>query len=62
MAKAVVPMQRFRQKFGELSGEATTALLHELMAQFLHETKEAKGHKAEPKAEARPDAEEVKIP
>src|SRR3984893_14042500 len=40
MAKAVVPMQRFREKFGDLNGDEVTARLHELMAQFLHDPKE----------------------
>jgi nanoRNase/pAp phosphatase (c-di-AMP/oligoRNAs hydrolase) len=68
MAKAVVPMDRFRAKFGELNGIEITARLHELVAQFLHETKDGKGQKldgksevkGEAKAELRPDAEELK--
>jgi nanoRNase/pAp phosphatase (c-di-AMP/oligoRNAs hydrolase) len=68
MAKAVVPMDRFRAKFGELNGVEITARLHELVAQFLHETKDGKGQKldgksevkGEAKAELRPDAEELK--
>ena len=38
MAKAVVPMRAFRQKFGEIDGAAITSQLHEMVAQFLHET------------------------
>jgi nanoRNase/pAp phosphatase (c-di-AMP/oligoRNAs hydrolase) len=37
MAKAVVPIERFRQKFGELSGPAITARIAEIAEQFLHE-------------------------
>ena len=37
MAKAVVPIERFRQKFGDLSGPAITARIAESAEQFLHE-------------------------
>src|SRR6476659_1939254 len=37
MAKAVVPMDKFRAKFGDLSGPAITALIAEMAEQFLHE-------------------------
>jgi nanoRNase/pAp phosphatase (c-di-AMP/oligoRNAs hydrolase) len=37
MAKAVVPIERFRQKFGELSGPAITAQIADIAEQFLHE-------------------------
>ena len=37
MAKAVVPIERFRQKFGDLSGRAMTEKIAELAAQFLRE-------------------------
>jgi hypothetical protein len=37
MAKAVVPMDRFRQKFGDLSGPQITARIAELAETFLHE-------------------------
>ncbi|HET7694355.1 MAG TPA: DHH family phosphoesterase [Vicinamibacterales bacterium] len=37
MAKAVVPMDRFRTKFGELDGAAITERLADLADQFLHE-------------------------
>ena len=37
MAKAVVPMRAFRDKFGDLRLEELAPKLHELMAQFLHE-------------------------
>src|ERR1700704_1271291 len=35
MAKAVVPMRAFREKFGEMAGGEVSAKLHELVAQFL---------------------------
>jgi nanoRNase/pAp phosphatase (c-di-AMP/oligoRNAs hydrolase) len=37
MAKAVVPMDRFRAKYGDLDGPAITARLAEMAEQFLHE-------------------------
>ena len=37
MAKAVVPIDRFRQKFGELTGPAITTRIAEIAAGFLHE-------------------------
>jgi nanoRNase/pAp phosphatase (c-di-AMP/oligoRNAs hydrolase) len=37
MAKAVVPVDRFRAKYGELQGVAMTARLAEMAEQFLHE-------------------------
>jgi nanoRNase/pAp phosphatase (c-di-AMP/oligoRNAs hydrolase) len=37
MAKAVVPIERFRQKFGDLSGPEITAKIAEMAEQFLHE-------------------------
>ena len=37
MAKAVVPIDRFRQKFGDLSGPRSTARIAEMAEQFLHE-------------------------
>ena len=37
MAKAVVPLDRFRQKFGDLTGPAITARIAEMAEQFLHE-------------------------
>ena len=37
MAKAVVPMDRFRAKFGDLEGPAITARIAEMAEQFLHE-------------------------
>ena len=37
MAKAVVPMRAFREKYGNLGGEAIGPKLQELVYQFLHE-------------------------
>ena len=37
MAKAVVPIQAFREKFGEIDARSITARLHQLAVQFLHE-------------------------
>jgi nanoRNase/pAp phosphatase (c-di-AMP/oligoRNAs hydrolase) len=37
MAKAVVPVERFRQKFGDLSGAELTARIADMAEQFLHE-------------------------
>ena len=37
MAKAVVPIERFRAKYGNLEGEAVAAKLAEMADQFLHE-------------------------
>ena len=52
MAKAVVPMRAFRQKFGDLSGEQLSARLQELVAQFLHEAqKDVKTQKVEGRSE-----------
>jgi nanoRNase/pAp phosphatase (c-di-AMP/oligoRNAs hydrolase) len=37
MAKAVVPMDRFREKFGDLTGQEITARIAEMAETFLHE-------------------------
>ena len=37
MAKAVVPIDRFRAKYGDLKGPALTARLAEMAETFLHE-------------------------
>jgi nanoRNase/pAp phosphatase (c-di-AMP/oligoRNAs hydrolase) len=60
MAKAVVPIQSFRSKFGDLDGHILTARLHELVAQFLHDPKDIKPQKVEVRGEARSEGEEVK--
>jgi hypothetical protein len=55
MAKAIVPMQAFRQKFGDLQVDEIGTRLHELVAQFLHETpkdgKDARLEKADARAQ-----------
>jgi hypothetical protein len=54
MAKAIVPLHRFREKFGETGATDMTALLHALVAEFLqHET-------ARLKVDGRSEAEEIK--
>jgi nanoRNase/pAp phosphatase (c-di-AMP/oligoRNAs hydrolase) len=50
MAKAVVPIARFREKFGELEGPAITARIAEMAEQFLHEPASEKEKKKEPVA------------
>jgi nanoRNase/pAp phosphatase (c-di-AMP/oligoRNAs hydrolase) len=37
MAKAIVPIEKFREKFGDLEGPAITARIAEMAEQFLHE-------------------------
>ncbi len=37
MAKAVVPLHAFREKFGDLNADDMTTRLHDLVAQFLHD-------------------------
>jgi nanoRNase/pAp phosphatase (c-di-AMP/oligoRNAs hydrolase) len=62
MAKAVVPMQAFRGKFGDLGAEAIGPWLQDLTAQFLHEApRDLKGHRVEGKIEGRSEGEEVKV-
>src|SRR5262249_20852057 len=60
MAKAVIPMRSFREKFGDLGGDAVGHRLQELVMHFLHDPKDVKPHKTDVKAEARSEAEEVK--
>jgi nanoRNase/pAp phosphatase (c-di-AMP/oligoRNAs hydrolase) len=60
MAKAVVPMRNFREKFGELSGDEFGARLKELVMHFLHDPKDVKSHKTEAKSDVRTENEEVK--
>jgi nanoRNase/pAp phosphatase (c-di-AMP/oligoRNAs hydrolase) len=50
MAKAVIPMRNFRQKFGDRATDGLGAHLHQLVVEFLHE-KDVKGHKADAKSE-----------
>jgi nanoRNase/pAp phosphatase (c-di-AMP/oligoRNAs hydrolase) len=49
MAKAVVPMERFREKFGDLQGPAITARISEIAEQFLHEPVTDKKKEAVPR-------------
>src|SRR4051812_1651038 len=59
MAKAVVPMRGFREKFGDLNGEAITVRLRELVDEFLaHDggLKEGKSLKGEGRSEGRSEA------
>jgi nanoRNase/pAp phosphatase (c-di-AMP/oligoRNAs hydrolase) len=71
MAKAVVPMRAFREKFGDLDPKSSSRLLQSLVGQFLHEgPKEGKTAKleegrltraaTEPRSEASAEPEEVK--
>jgi nanoRNase/pAp phosphatase (c-di-AMP/oligoRNAs hydrolase) len=50
MAKAVVPMDKFRLKFGDLQAGDMTERIAEMAAQFLHETAPEKEKKKEPVA------------
>jgi nanoRNase/pAp phosphatase (c-di-AMP/oligoRNAs hydrolase) len=38
MAKAIVPLDAFRARFGTLDEHETTGKIHDMIAQFLHET------------------------
>jgi hypothetical protein len=61
MAKAVVPIQAFRKKFGDLNGEAIADRLQEFASQFLHELpKDAKAPKADVKTPDLADVHPVK--
>ena len=51
MAKAVVPIEKFREKFGDLEGPAITARIAEMAEQFLHEPAAEKDKKKEPVGE-----------
>jgi len=59
MAKAVVPMRAFREKFGDLDGERIGSRLRELVHEFLaHEPKKAdvRSEKVEGRTEKEPEA------
>jgi nanoRNase/pAp phosphatase (c-di-AMP/oligoRNAs hydrolase) len=60
MAKAVIPMRNFRDKFGEQTGDAISVRLHELVVDFLHDTKDVKSHKAEAESELGSEANSIK--
>jgi nanoRNase/pAp phosphatase (c-di-AMP/oligoRNAs hydrolase) len=51
MAKAVIPMRAYREKFPQVDGDAMALWLHDLVEQFLHDTKEGKNQKVEVKSE-----------
>jgi nanoRNase/pAp phosphatase (c-di-AMP/oligoRNAs hydrolase) len=54
MAKAVVPMRTFRQKFGDLGGEEIGTKLRELAHEFLaHDPKDLKAPKVDVRGEVR---------
>jgi len=59
MAKAVVPMRGFREKFGDLTAETISARLHDFVRDFLHE-KDVRGSKSDGRPEARTEDETVK--
>jgi nanoRNase/pAp phosphatase (c-di-AMP/oligoRNAs hydrolase) len=64
MAKAVVPMRAFREKYGDLDADRIGALLQELVGHFLHEPakdgRDQRSHKADTRAEARHEPVEAK--
>jgi nanoRNase/pAp phosphatase (c-di-AMP/oligoRNAs hydrolase) len=61
MAKAVMPMSAFREKFGDVMSDNIPAKLQEVMTQFLHETpRDGRPQKADGKSEGRSEHEEVK--
>jgi nanoRNase/pAp phosphatase (c-di-AMP/oligoRNAs hydrolase) len=62
MAKAVVPIEAFHAKYGDLDARATGALLHSLVAQFLRDSardRDGRVPKAE-RAEGRTETEEAR--
>ena len=72
MAKAVMPMRAFREKFNVLETEDIGARLQELVGLFLHdaqkdvrgqkpESTDVRSHKAEGTSEARSEPEEIKV-
>jgi nanoRNase/pAp phosphatase (c-di-AMP/oligoRNAs hydrolase) len=61
MAKAVVPLRAFREKYGDLSAPETGMCLHELVRQFLRDApREGRSHKADGRGDLRHVPEEVK--
>jgi nanoRNase/pAp phosphatase (c-di-AMP/oligoRNAs hydrolase) len=56
MAKAVMPMRAFREKFGDIGSEDIGARLRELVHEFLtHETKEGRSQKVEVRSSEKED-------
>jgi hypothetical protein len=53
-------MRNFRDKFGEQTGDAISVRLHELVVDFLHDTKDVKSHKAEAESELGSEANSIK--
>jgi hypothetical protein len=62
MAKAVMPIKAFRDKFGDLGGQSLTGRLHELVAEFLHENapKDGKSVREDGHSEAKVEHEPIK--
>ena len=63
MAKAVVPVQAFREKYGDLDAQGIGALMHSFVAQFLRENakeREGKGPRPDARPDGRTETEEVK--
>jgi nanoRNase/pAp phosphatase (c-di-AMP/oligoRNAs hydrolase) len=52
MAKAIVPMDAFRSRFGDLNSREVTNKIHELISQYLHES--GSGDKKHPQPEPKP--------
>ena len=56
MAKAVVPMRAFREKFGDIGSDEIGARLQELVHEFLtHEAKEGRSQKVEVRSSEKED-------
>jgi len=64
MAKAVVPIRAFREKYGDLDAARIATFLQDLVRQFLHEPskdgKDPRGHRVDARHEGRHEPEEVK--
>ncbi len=61
MAKAVVPMRAFRERFGDPNSDDISTKLQELVTQFLHDTpRDGRAPKVDGKSEGRTEPEEVK--
>jgi nanoRNase/pAp phosphatase (c-di-AMP/oligoRNAs hydrolase) len=61
MAKAVVPMGAFRQKFGDSSGEDIAAKLRALAHEFLAHDKEVRSLKPEVRSEVRSESSDESV-
>jgi nanoRNase/pAp phosphatase (c-di-AMP/oligoRNAs hydrolase) len=61
MAKAVIPMRAFREKYRDIDSDTFARWLHDVVEMFLHDTKDVRGLKAEAKgAEFAKSTEPVK--